>query len=395
MLKQAILLVLLSFSLYSCGHIGGDVGEGISACGPVDGSGTWVQKFYEGQAVDSKEAVSSLSVLGGVSQGFSSQSGGKIKLNVQLKDKNDALIFNDLSVTDFQIEGQVQIQSTSAFVNLSADVQEANISKVETSSTLVNMASMDALPGANIVLLYDSSGSTAGTDPDRARVVAGKDFVDRLNTAAQVAVLDFGVVADGSIFDKVVSDCFKECRLLTDFTSDHIMIQDAIDRVTASGGTPLYGALSDAISMIKGIQKQGANRFDLVVFTDGQATDYQKSDADAIIKQAQDLKLRIHTVALQEDKENTDTKNVIDIENLQRLSEQTNGTSLTTTDANSLSKEFEQVAKATSSPSSVYVVLDLKANNIQSGLYNLKGKLKSTANQGNASADFSVTFQVD
>jgi Mg-chelatase subunit ChlD len=395
MLKKALIFIFLSVLSYSCGHIGGDVEEGISACGPVDGQGTWVEKFYQGQAMDSKNPVTSLSILGGVAQNFSSQNGGQIKLNVQLKDKNNALIFNDLKIDDFELSGQLQLQSTSAFVNLTAEVDEAKLNSIEKSSTLVNMASMDTLPGANIVMLYDSSGSTASTDRNRARVDAGKAFVAGLNEAAQVAVLDFGVIEDGSIFETVVSACFKACRLLTDFVSDHALINASIDRVTSSGGTPLYAALNDALSLVQGIQKQGAQRFDLLVFTDGQASDYDKSTADQIIREAKALKLRIHTVALQEDSESSSQENIIDIENLQRLSEQTNGTSLTTTDASSLSKEFEQVAKAASAPSSIYVVIDVKASNIKAGLYNLKGKLKSTANQGNASSDFSITFQVD
>lgn len=387
------LLIILSL-LNACGHVGGDVGEGISACESLEGNSSWQSLTYSGESTDSKAPVSALSIVGGLAQGFRS-TGGQLKLNVQLKDKDGNYIFNGLSASDFDLTASLEIKATSSFVNSQADVQSAKVADVETSSALVGMATEGGVPGSNIIMLYDSSGSTASTDPDRARVTAGQKFVDQLNNAAQVAVMDFGVVKDGSLFDKVVSACFKECRFLNDFTVDHDEIKSSISRVTAAGGTPLYGAIDDAVKLMKAVQKEGAQRFDLLIFTDGQSTDYSKSRATEIIDQAKSLNARIHTVALQEDQAESNADNQIDIENLQRLSAQTNGTSLTTTNAASLSKEFEQVAQATNAVGSVYVVLQIETADLKPGLYTARGNLKSSANDGRADDDFEVTFQVE
>jgi Mg-chelatase subunit ChlD len=393
MLKKMLILLPI-LALLACGHVGGDVDPGITACEALEGSSTWNPLTYEGESIDSKDPISSLSVVGGLAQGFSS-SGGKLKLNVQLKDQAGNYIFNGLSASDFELSASLEIKAASSFVNLTADVQSAKVSQIETASALVAMPTEGGLPGANIIMLYDSSGSTASTDPDRARVSAGKKFVDQLNYAAQVVVMDFGVVKDGSLFDKVVSDCFGECRFLNDFSTNHDLIKTSIARVTSAGGTPLYAAIDDSIKLMKAVQKEGAKRFDLLIFTDGQAIDYSKSHASEIIEQAKSLNARIHTIALQEDKEDVNAENQIDIENLQRLSEQTNGTSLTTTNASSLSDEFEQVAQATNAVGSVYVVLDIQTDGLKSGLYTAKGNLKSSANGGRADDDFEVTFQVE
>ena len=84
----------------------------------------------------------------------------------------------------------------------------------------------------------DSSGSMASNDPNELRKDAASQFVNALDPSDLVAVGDFGVGASGP---------FTQTRLLTDFTTDRMMIDDAIAEVTALGGTPMYASLLEVI----------------------------------------------------------------------------------------------------------------------------------------------------
>ncbi|MBU0551948.1 VWA domain-containing protein [Myxococcota bacterium] len=382
---RALPLALLALTaLIGCGPVGGDTEPGVSACPALAGEGAWRAPTSSAVGDDSGGPVKALEVLSGLSVDFK-PTGGHLTLSVKLEDKDGALLFQGLKADDFQLDGDLLIQPQNALAAQPKPADRVQVTDVSSSEPRGE--------GVSVALVFDSSGSTSGTDPDRRRVDAAKAFVEDLHAGAMVAVLDFGV-AEG-LFDEQVSDCFEACRFLLDFTADIGEIEAAIDRVTAAGGTPLYAAMKDSMDLVDGARKQGAKSVDVVVFTDGQAGDYDKAKADKIISRAKKAGTRLHTVALSTVNSHEDDQAKVDLRNLQRLSAETNGLSLTSKEADTLISQFKQAARATNASVMVSVVLEARLNQgLSPGLYVAMGTLKSTANRGSATAPFSFTFEI-
>lgn len=106
----------------------------------------------------------------------------------------------------------------------------------------------------------DSSGSMRSTDPDELRKEAAKQFVDQLGTSDEVGVFDFGAGTSAPL---------RSTRLLADFTSNSTTVEDAIDRVAASGGTPMYASITEVLEYFDAKYPVGAANRSLVVLGDG------------------------------------------------------------------------------------------------------------------------------
>ena len=376
--------ILIATVNMACGPIGGDAEEGVSACEATQGNGTWSQQ--NGEAVkDGGGAVNELNILGGLTQEGFSKSGGVVELQVQLKDADSLPVYDGLTADEFSVES-----SDFTFEPASTFVASGGKALDSVAVEDVSVTAPSELP-PSVVLVFDSSGSTASTDPDRVRVKAAKSFVNKLPEASSVAILDFGVAKD--LFDQVISKCFEVSRFLLDFSTDREEIKASISRVTAAGGTPLYAAMGDALKLVEGAKELGAEQVDIIVFTDGAAGDYEKSTASKIIKRANRNEAIIHTVALSVD--DGDPENAVDLSNLQRLSRETNGISVTASKASQLEEHFAGLAGGTASAAQVRV--DLKVNpkeSLSSGPWRLKGKLTVEYRGGAASVDVDVVIEV-
>ena len=380
----------LSLGLVACMPIGGDAEEGVGACDATQGDGTWSARTSENVTlVDRGETLASLKVLGGLAEsGFTSE-GGRIQLQLRLDDASGNAIYEGLSTDSFSVEtSSLSFQLASSLVAGTAQpINEASVVGLDVTPPEGELPS--------VILLFDSSGSTARTDKDRLRVTAAKAFVQVLPSASTVAVMDFGVAKD--LFDSVVSDCFEVSRFLLDFTTDREEITTSIDRVTAAGGTPLYGALRDALLLAEGAKRQGAGVIDVVVFTDGQAGDYSKGDADGVIRRATAASLKFHTVALAiaEDEDEEDDDRQIDFANLQRLSSETNGVAVTASGPNELKGHFEGIASSTSNEPQLRLALLVSPESpLTVGAWTLNGTLNAQYGGEAVSAPFTITFEV-
>jgi hypothetical protein len=109
----------------------------------------------------------------------------------------------------------------------------------------------------------DSSGSMAANDPEGLRREAAKQFVDQLDPNDDVAVFDFGA---GS------TDAFSDTRKLADFGSERAEVYSAIDRVEASGGTPMFQSILEVLDYYEQIYPAGSTNRSLVVLGDGMPT---------------------------------------------------------------------------------------------------------------------------
>lgn len=104
-----------------------------------------------------------------------------------------------------------------------------------------------------VVFLIDESGSMSSNDPSYIRKQVAKELTDNFGTSDKAAVVAF--------------DSYT--RVITDFTSDKEVIKNAIDQVSASGGTDMYEGLEVSIGLYDGTAT--AKRY-IVLLTDGQSS---------------------------------------------------------------------------------------------------------------------------
>lgn len=128
-----------------------------------------------------------------------------------------------------------------------------------------------------IVILIDESGSMSSSDPNGIRKDAAKKLSNAMGTADKAAVVAFD----------------SSARLLTGFTSDKSVIDNAIDQAGENGGTDMYNGLSVCFDLFNGTSS--ANRV-IVLLTDGDS--YGSFDYETAAK---DKGVKIYTVGLGED----------------------------------------------------------------------------------------------
>lgn len=375
--------IALAYALLcaGCGSIGGDDDGGLSAVEILAGGGSW-QPSSEGSAAQaSLNAVASMQVQGGAGDSFSG-SNGTLTLNLELLDAQGRPIGGDLVPENFTVRlADTQIVSVMGSAPIGVTVVDVEVTEVS-----VKPPTVAGLTGA---LLFDSSGSTATTDRDRRREDAAVAFVEGMPAGTQLTVLDFGVSRGGIFGPRVVSPGLNNSRLLSDFSSDAANLIEAIARVTSSGGTPMYGALGDALKILESVHDRGAQDLFLIVFTDGEAGDYSSARASSVIDRANAMAMPIHTVALT----GGDAEDQVDLAKLQRLSSSTQGLSLTAFEPAELVRHFQRLTGAVESRVSVRV--DLKfSGSVPKGTYRVTGILDASVYGGSASAPFDVVLGV-
>jgi hypothetical protein len=125
-----------------------------------------------------------------------------------------------------------------------------------------------------------------GNDPNRLRVDAGIQLISLLKPADQAAIMDFGAGTTAG---------FRASRLLQNFTSDKALLNQAIERVVASGDTPLFDSILDALDLFA--QVPTSSNPAVVVLTDGEDTESSNLSL-SVIQQAQQQSIQIFTVGL-------------------------------------------------------------------------------------------------
>ncbi|MEE8623939.1 MAG: vWA domain-containing protein [Acidiferrobacterales bacterium] len=164
--------------------------------------------------------------------------------------------------------------------------------------------------GMYVVMLFDSSDSMNKNDPKRLRITAGKKFIDHLGSNFQVAVMDFKT-------------------LHADFTSENTELNRAIEGVKASGGTPLFRKIKEAIEHL---DKQNAINRAVFVFTDGRD---KSGGLPSVIEKAKASNTPIFSIGLGEK---------INFSDLERLAKETSGSFAQVDRAEELTSFFEALA---------------------------------------------------
>ena len=189
--------------------------------------------------------------VSGVVPGLFTTDGGDFKVSVSPLDPHGDLIRAGLTPANF------------SFRHIAAELLDRPGHVVATGTAAVS--DVDVLAGRNaadlaLVLLFDSSGSMSDSDPSYLRVEAARQLLRLLAPTDGAALMDFGATGE----DTPVT------RLLTPLSHDQQAWEAGLQQITASGGTPLYAAVSEALDYLSAQASGGGT---VVVLSDGQSTE--------------------------------------------------------------------------------------------------------------------------
>jgi hypothetical protein len=136
-------------------------------------------------------------------------------------------------------------------------------------------------------MIFDQSGSISSTDPDDARIDAGKAFVSVMAGSDEASI---SVFASGGNYPTAITR-------LTPFTRDKSLLDAEIENMRGrqGGGTPLYRSISQLLEVTE-FEASNDNKA-IVVFTDGQDTDSGIS-IPRLIDDARSRGVEVYTVGL-------------------------------------------------------------------------------------------------
>jgi len=140
----------------------------------------------------------------------------------------------------------------------------------------------------SVMLLFDQSGSIRTTDPQNARIEAGKAFVDIIGDGDEAGV---------SVFAQGSSNYTSPFEILQGLTSDKDALKIPIEdmRNKADGFTPLYFSIWKLVEYMLDNAKND-NRA-IIVFTDGEDTEGGVL-IQTLIDDARQAGVEIYTVGL-------------------------------------------------------------------------------------------------
>jgi len=313
-------------------------------------------------AVEEK-APKDVPLIGVSPDGNFNYNGGNFKLIVSPLDNNQELITDSLTKDNFSF---FDIRVTPK------DNEDITKSFGEANVTSIDVTTYSKNNNVALIIVLDSSGSMEDNDPQRKRVEASKKLIDLMDINDTIAVIDFGA---GTTSGKRVS------RVLSDFTDDKTQLKSAIDRVVASGGTPLYESILDAEDMLSSY----ANKTKvIVVLTDGQANN--NNNLDSSIQEAKDNDILIFPIGL---------GNNLDFKDLERVANDTNGVFGKAVDANSLEEVYSAIGvgalkgKVLVNGKGVF-----KTPLTSEGEYKVFGKLKTDINNKSLETPFNFIINV-
>lgn len=136
----------------------------------------------------------------------------------------------------------------------------------------------DSRTGIDIVFALDSSGSMSSNDRNGIRRTAVKQFIDKLGQNDRAAIVDFD--SSASVYQ--------------DFTTDHTLLYNAVNRVNNDGGTSLSAGMSKSISLFTNSNYTRTDAFKYIIFL----TDGDGSYSNQYTTQAFNNDIVVYTVGL-------------------------------------------------------------------------------------------------
>lgn len=145
------------------------------------------------------------------------------------------------------------------------------------------------------LMLFDQSGSITNTDPENARIDAGKGFIDVLGDGEEASVAVF--TTDDFYYN-------PPFEVLLPFSDNKSRLKDTIEnmRFQEGGGTPLYASITGLLDYVRDNAKN--DNLAIIVFTDGEDT--EGGSIPLLIQEAQDRDIEVYTVGLGNDVNQTE-----------------------------------------------------------------------------------------
>lgn len=230
-----------------------------------------------------------------------------------------------------------------------------------------------------VPLVLDSSGSMSWNDPDRLRVAAGQTFIRlmaRFGLAHQAAVFDFGAGSTSG---------FNHTRMLQDFTSDTTALMEAIDKVVASGRTPLYESVLEVLEYFEQTKSSLEYNRAMVLLADGRPT--WTTHREDVCELATELNIPVHTIGLGEASELSPDANQSAIEEMRNISNCTGGIYAAAESVEGLEMIYTSLASAVIQGSKV---ADVKLDPIPEKGSNVNGTATVQAGGNTASTGFAI-----
>lgn len=271
---------------------------------------------------DNTPTLTELRLLGDPVPQADFQSTGRFRLNLlALDDENNVIDLGDDQVT--------MILDSVTAGKLAYTITVVDVSYVRPSVS----------GKIKVALLLDSSGSMDWNDPNYLRVSASRDFIRLLlsnNSSHKAGVFDFASDAYG--YDNNgdgIDDYYL--RVLQDFVyvSDTVHLFQALDSVTAWGGTPLYLSLWHLLDYVHARVESGYGHA-ILVLTDGEDNESYDITSDSVIAKAQNYQIPIYAIGL------GDTS-YIDFTEMRRIASSTGGVFANAFDADGLNLIFNSM----------------------------------------------------
>ena len=192
-------------------------------------------------------------------------------------------------------------------------------------------------PGVDAVLLMDSSGSMAKSDPDKLRVPAAKLFMSLLGQNDRIGLISFS------------DNGYPVLHLTAPAAGSNARILAAADKVSSKGVyTNLYAALEKGVNMLDREGKPDQEKL-LVLMSDGKM-DVGDSDEDwkltqqlqgELLTRIQDKHIKVYTIAFTE---------ASDMDLLQNIAQQTGALFKLAKSATDLHGVFSDIFETAKSP---------------------------------------------
>ena len=225
---------------------------------------------------------------------------------------------NEAAFPEIAVDFEVKRPNGSYLLDATKDDFHVTENGVESSIVrLLAPTTRDAKP-ITVVLVVDRSKSMEEEDRIGALKRAVTSFLDGLPKGSRVAVIAFGT----------------DVQLIAPFTDKFAEVGMSVNRLTASGATRYYDAVTEALELIKGEPGRRA----VLAMTDGEDTFSQSADLDSVIAAARRLGVPIHTLGL-------GTEDEIESDSLKTLARETRGQYYSVRQADQLRAIYEQLAE--------------------------------------------------
>src|SRR5699024_1635818 len=203
-----------------------------------------------------------------------------------------------------------------------------------------------------IALNIDGSGSMSSYDPNRTRVTGAQAFVDEFSQNAgnyDISIFTYSGYPNRPFL--------QNSQLLAEFTNTVDTLNNAIEQVVASGGTPTYPSLLEVLNYSEQERPHNSYERGVVLLSDG----YPNSTAlrDSVCQVANDMETPIYSIGLGPASDLSTNPDPRAVQEMRNISTCTGGSYAgidPTNNSSSASKLYKNIAVATSKGNIQYKV---------------------------------------